>query len=96
MRYLPVEHSSNRSWSEEEVAKLALEYEVILRAKWTNRAGKEARITENDLLVVTPYNAQAARLAAALPPGSRIGTVDRFQGQEACVVFFAMATSAAE
>ena len=44
-------------------------------------------------MVVTPYNAQVRHLNERLPAGVRIGTVDKFQGQEAHVVFFSMATS---
>jgi len=47
-------------------------------------------------MVVAPYNAQVLRLRAALPHGVRVGTVDKFQGQEAPVVFFSMATSSGE
>jgi superfamily I DNA and/or RNA helicase len=48
-----------------------------------------------DILVVAPYNAQVAMLARHLPDGARIGTVDKFQGQEAPVVFFSTAASSA-
>jgi uncharacterized protein len=48
------------------------------------------------VLVVAPYNAQIARLAAALPAGARVGTVDKFQGQQAPVVIYSMAASSAE
>ena len=44
-------------------------------------------------MVVTPYNAQVGCLRARLPEGVRVGTVDKFQGQQAQVVFFSMATS---
>jgi uncharacterized protein len=47
-------------------------------------------------MVVTPYNAQRRLLQRVLPDGVRIGTVDSFQGQEAPVVFFSMATSTGE
>ena len=43
-----------------------------------------------------PYNAQVSALAQRLPAGARIGTVDKFQGQEAPVVFYSMATSTPE
>jgi len=43
--------------------------------------------------VVTPYNAQVGVLEAALPAGARIGTVDKFQGQEAPISIYSMATS---
>lgn len=42
---------------------------------------------------MAPYNAQVAVLTGRLPAGARIGTVDRFQGQEASVVFYSMTTS---
>ncbi len=47
------------------------------------------------MLVVAPYNLQVAAIAAALP-GVRAGTVDKFQGQEAPVAIYSMATSSPE
>ena len=46
--------------------------------------------------MVAPYNAHIARPRSALPDGARVGTVDKFQGQEAPVVIFSMATSSSE
>ncbi|MEQ1715762.1 MAG: DEAD/DEAH box helicase, partial [Hyphomicrobium sp.] len=51
---------------------------------------------EADVLVVSPYNAQVNLLARTLPAGARVGTVDKFQGQEAPVCIVSMATSSAE
>src|ERR1035438_2017144 len=48
------------------------------------------------ILIVAPYNAQVSALAQRLPAGTRIGTVDKFQGQEAPIVFYSMATSTPE
>lgn len=48
------------------------------------------------MLVVAPYNLQVNLLRARLPEGARVGTVDKFQGQEAEVVIVSMATSGAE
>jgi len=48
------------------------------------------------MATVAPYNAQVSALAHRLPPGARVGTVDKFQGQEAPVVFYSMATSTPE
>ena len=45
---------------------------------------------------MTPYNAQVKCLSAVLPPGTRVGTVDKFQGQEAPAVIFSMATSSGD
>jgi superfamily I DNA and/or RNA helicase len=52
-------------------------------------------LTLNDILIVSPYNAQVFNLAERLPK-ARIGTVDKFQGQEAPVVIYSMATSSPE
>jgi superfamily I DNA and/or RNA helicase len=49
-----------------------------------------------DILVVTPYNAQVNLLARTLPEGARVGTVDKFQGQEAPICIVSMATSSAK
>ena len=54
-------------------------------------------MTANDILVVAPYNSQVALLGERLAPhGIRVGTVDKFQGQEAAVVIYSMATSTPE
>jgi uncharacterized protein len=49
-----------------------------------------------DILVVAPYNAQVGRLIAGLPQGVRVGTVDKFQGQEAPVVIYSMTSSSVD
>ena len=61
------------------------------------RRAPAAQLTAEDILVVAPYNAQVSRLAERLAPtGVRVGTVDKFQGQEAPVVIYSMATSSPE
>lgn len=50
-------------------------------------------MTVDDIVVVSPFNMQVATLKRVLPAGARVGTVDRFQGQEAAVVIISMATS---
>jgi superfamily I DNA and/or RNA helicase len=57
------------------------------------RDGKESSLTLDDILVVAPYNLQVNLLRQTLPGGVKIGTVDKFQGQEAPVVIVSMATS---
>jgi predicted RecB family nuclease len=96
IRYLPVEHEGNRAASDEEVARIAAEIGAMLGGSFTGKDGKSRPLVPNDFMVVTPYNAQVRRLRAGLPQGARIGTVDKFQGQEAPVVFFSMATSSGE
>ena len=61
-----------------------------------DRDGNQRNIGAADILVVTPYNAQVNLLTRMLPAGARIGTVDKFQGQEAPVCLISMATSSAD
>jgi len=61
--------------------------------RYTDRAGCEHAMTEDNILVVAPYNQQVNRLQQVLPPRARVGTVDRFQGQEAEAVLVSMTTS---
>jgi uncharacterized protein len=63
---------------------------------WTDAHGGERPLTLDDVLVVAPFNAQVRYLRDRLPPGARVGTVDKFQGQEAPVVFFSMTSSSGE
>ena len=66
-------------------------------ARWVDSAGVSRTLEPRDILVVAPYNAQVNRLAERLSPrGVRVGTVDKFQGQEAPVVIYSMATSSPE
>lgn len=56
-------------------------------------SGQTRKLKLSDIVVVTPFNMQVALLKRALPEGARVGTVDKFQGQEAPVVIVSMATS---
>ena len=60
---------------------------------WVDIHGVQRRLTLDDVLVVAPYNPHVAVLRATLPTGGRVGTVDKFQGQEAPIVIYSMATS---
>ena len=92
--YVPVEHEGNQARAEEEVdAIVRLVAELTSGAvAWRDKEGKERPLTRGDLLIVAPYNAQVTALAGAMP-GVRVGTVDKFQGQEAPVVIVSLATS---
>ena len=95
LRFSPVEHLGNQSDSVEEAEKVRQIVASLLRngATWTNKSGVSCPITENEILIVAPYNAQVSALAASLPAGIRVGTVDKFQGQQAPVVIYSLATS---
>ena len=96
LRWVQVPHSGNRVTSAEEIAAVARGIEALLGREYTDRHGAVRPLTLDDILVVAPYNAHVARLLEALPDGARVGTVDKFQGQEAPVVIFTMATSSAD
>ena len=64
-------------------------------ASWVDKDGRERPITSDDVLIIAPYNAQLFKIQERLP-GARVGTVDKFQGQEAPVVVYSMATSTPE
>jgi predicted RecB family nuclease len=95
LRFFPVEHTGNQNESPEEVERVEALVDGLLRAKttWTNKEGKTSIIGLQDILIVAPYNAQVAALIERLPAGARVGTVDKFQGQEAPLVLYSMATS---
>jgi uncharacterized protein len=95
-RFLPVPHEANRRESPEEAAAILAELRRLLGTEWTDADGRTRRLGLQDVLVVAPYNDQVALLAETLPDGARVGTVDKFQGQEAAVVFFSMTTSSGE
>jgi uncharacterized protein len=94
LRYLSVEHEGNSRSSEEEADAIAQAIARMLEGgRFTDQDNVTRSLTLDDILVVTPYNAQVRCLNETLPDGARVGTVDKFQGQEAPVVFFSMATS---
>jgi len=63
--------------------------------EWFYSKGNKRVLKKEDILIVAPYNAQVADLSARLP-GMKVGTVDKFQGQEAPVVIYSMTTSSPE
>jgi predicted RecB family nuclease len=96
LRWVPVTHEGNRTRSTEEAVAVAAVVDALVGRTWVDAAGQQSWLTLDDLLVIAPYNAQVAELTEALPPGTRVGTVDRFQGQEAPVAIYSLAASSAE
>ena len=102
---IDVEHLGNTVSSIEEADELLTRIPTLLGKTWTPVGGDgkptESRaLTQKDILVVTGYNAQVRYLKARLRDAGlkdiRVGTVDKFQGQEAPVVFVSMVTSSSE
>ena len=96
--FVPVAHDANASASPEEVEAVARLVAHLTGGgvRWRDRDGAEHPLAPGDVLVIAPYNAQVADLIAHLPRGARVGTVDRFQGQEAPVVIYSLTTSTPE
>ena len=94
LAFLAVPHSGNKSASLEEAGAVAELVDDILNSgmRWIDRHGTERLIAADDILIITPDNAQVFELQSRLPE-ARIGTVDKFQGQEAPIAIYSMATS---
>ena len=93
IRFIAADHDACSQRSEEEAGIVSELYRNLLKQRYVDKKGKTHRMTENNILVVAPYNMQVNLLRRTLPEGARVGTVDKFQGQEAEVVIISMATS---
>ncbi len=96
LRFISVEHEACSQKSESEADRVRQLYQSLLGQRWTDREGRVRPIGVKDILVVTPYNMQVNLLRSRLPEGAQVGTVDKFQGQEAVVVLISMATSSGD
>jgi predicted RecB family nuclease len=94
--YVPVDHDGCSQASEEEARVIAALLESLLAQQVQDKTGTIRPMTLDDILIVAPYNMQVNLLKHRLPEGARVGTVDKFQGQEADVVIVSMTTSSGE
>lgn len=91
--YVPVAHTGNQSRSIEEVSVIVdLVNQILALGKWTDNEGITKRLAAEDILIVAPYNAQVVAISEKLPE-MRVGTVDKFQGQQAPIVIYSMTSS---
>jgi predicted RecB family nuclease len=98
LRWLQAHHSGCSTESEVEAAMVVDGIAALIGQTWTNAEGVSRPLDVDDFMVVAPYNDQVRRLRQQLDGhqrtvGVRVGTVDKFQGQEAPVVFFSMTAS---
>ncbi len=99
LRFVAVPHERRVSDSEEEATAIAEQVDRLLRShpSWTDAEGAAQELTDQDVLIITPYNRQIRELSSRPQlKGLRIGTVDKFQGQEAPISIYSMATSSAD
>ena len=99
LRFVAVRHERRVSDSEEEADAIAEQVDRLLRSNpfWADAEGATHTLTDQDVLIITPYNRQIRELSSRPQlKGLRIGTVDKFQGQEAPISIYSMATSSAD
>ncbi|MDK3256593.1 TM0106 family RecB-like putative nuclease [Blastococcus capsensis] len=80
----------------DEAAAVAELWRSLQGVGWVDAVGVERPVAADDVLVVAPYNNQVGLIRELLPDGARVGTVDKFQGQEASVVIYSMTSTSAE
>ena len=95
--FVPVHHEGNQNASPEEVECIAGLMDGLVQAgvNWIDDKGRSRLLRADDVLIVAPYNAQVSDLSNRLP-NVQVGTVDKFQGQQAPVVIYSMTTSSPE
>jgi len=94
LSYVPVAHFGNQSRSLEEAAAVERIVETLLGSgvHWTDRKGVSRPLALEDIIIIAPYNAHVFEIQKRLPE-AHVGTVDKFQGQEAPIAIYSMATS---
>lgn len=97
LRFLPVTHQGNTSSSAEEIAEISQLVKELCKGDVfiVDSEGKEKVLQTSDIKIISPFNAQVSLLQTAIPQ-IQIGTVDKFQGQEAPVIIYSVATSSPE
>ncbi len=101
LRWIEARHRGCSTDSREEAELVCAQIAAMLGSPWVNQRGETRPLTPRDFMVVAPYNDQVNLLSTLLEgdarlSGVQVGTVDKFQGREAPVVFFTMTTSSAE
>ena len=93
-----VTHEGSQNSSPEEVEAIDKIVARLLQpgARWLDSDGFAHSITSHDILTIAPYNSQVSLLIERLGDRARIGTVDKFQGQQAPIAIYSMATSTPE
>jgi len=93
IRFVSVQHDGCKQSSKPEAEVVKAIFASLLRQERVDRCGQQHRMAIGDILVVAPYNAQVNLLKSMLPAGARVGTIDKFQGQEADAVIVSMTSS---
>jgi predicted RecB family nuclease len=94
--FMGVEHDGNSQQSDEEVERVRLIYNDLVGRSYTASDGSTKSLSLEHFLFIAPYNAQVRALQLVFPRDARIGSVDRFQGQEAPVCILSLCSSYGE
>ena len=86
-------HEGNTQASDEEVAEIETMVNQLLGRTFTELSDKSRPVTLDDMLFVAPYNHQVSKLKQVFGSQAKVGSVDKFQGQEAPIVFLSMCAS---
>lgn len=89
----PVDHRANTTSSMEEVAVIQQLCQQLLGQVYQTKDGDLYHLAPEDIMVISPYNLQVFKLKESLPADISVGTVDKFQGQEAPVVIVSLCSS---
>ena len=97
VRLLAIDHIGAESESPDEARHVAALVRALVESgsSWIDSTGAEHRLSYRDVLIVAPYNAQVGAIQRELPQ-ARVGTVDKFQGQEAPISIYSMTSSSPE
>ena len=93
VHFVDVPHEHRSQQCPEEIDAIKSKIEVLIGSSFTDRDGDTKTIDYDDIMVVAPYNAQVNALKSALHNDVRIGTIDKFQGQEAPICLISMTSS---
>ena len=95
--YIPIDHQGCSTSSDEEAKKIKVIYDQILESKYVEEDDKGKKISglikHDNIMTIAPFNVQVGRLIKELGEKAKVGTIDKFQGQEAKVVFISFTSS---
>ncbi|MBU3700364.1 MAG: TM0106 family RecB-like putative nuclease, partial [Candidatus Kapabacteria bacterium] len=94
--FSPIEHDGNTQSSIEEVDRVVEIFNELEGRLYTDKAGNTRPLSLKDFLFISPYNAQVRALKTALGEEANVGSVDKFQGQEAPVCILSFCSSFGE
>ena len=95
--YIPIDHQGCSTSSDEEAKKIKVIYDQILESKYVEEDDKGKKISglikHDNIMTIAPFNVQVGKLIKELGEKAKVGTIDKFQGQEAPIVIISMTTS---